>query len=135
MKLNKDKEYKVRLEVLLLLTAYILDLILWTFWFIYAVVKYSRERDWTNLGYYLRKVSKAIDEKGNVKWWPFCNKYVRMEWGAKFWRSDETLSSVIGKNERDNTLKPMWIKANKILNIIDYNHSINSIEEFCEHND
>ena len=48
---------------------------------------------------------------------------------AAFGDNQETISSVIGKNLEANTLSKTGIWLNKILNLIQPNHSIISIEE------
>ena len=130
MKLNKEKSYNVLLELLLLVIALLLLMTIGVIRFIYAIVKYLVTWDIKNLGYYLRKVNIWLDEAWNTIWWPFNNKYMKTKEWYKFGRSDETLSSALWKNERDQTLKRLWKWTTKQLSRLDYNHSIKSIEEF-----
>lgn len=46
-----------------------------------------------------------------------------------FGNNDETISSVIGKNKRDKTLTFLGIFADKVLDMLDENHSIDAIDE------
>lgn len=135
MKLDKSKWYNVLLEILLGLIAISLLLTIGVIRFIYAYVKYIITWDWKWLWHYQRKINIWLDEAWNTIGWPFNNRFMRQKWWYKFWRSDETLSSSLGKNERDWTLRPMWKVLVKLLNKLDYNHSIKSIESFnCEIN-
>jgi hypothetical protein len=47
----------------------------------------------------------------------------------QFGDEDETISSVLGKNQLKNNLTKLGQLLNSLLNLIDNNHSINSIEQ------
>ena len=55
------------------------------------------------------------------------NKTLKKENGYKFGAEDETISSALGKNQRDNTLTKTGKKLVWILDKIDKNHCIKSI--------
>jgi hypothetical protein len=57
------------------------------------------------------------------------NRYLITKDGYKFGNPDETISSVIGKNERLQTLTSSGRLLNSILNRIEKNHAKKSIEE------
>jgi hypothetical protein len=69
----------------------------------------------------------SIDKFANRELRTLWNKTLRKDNGYAFGKLDETISSALGKNKRDNTLT----KAGKILCLIldkiDKNHCINSI--------
>jgi hypothetical protein len=46
----------------------------------------------------------------------------------RFGHPDETISSVLGKNKRDNTLTKLGAILSNVLDFLDENHSIKSIE-------
>ena len=71
----------------------------------------------------------AIDQMGNVLGAPFFNDTFIKKGGYNFGNPDETISSVIGKNYRDNTLTWVGSIFRWLLDTIDTNHSLNSIEE------
>lgn len=71
----------------------------------------------------------AIDKWGNVFLAPLFNKIMITKEGYQFGNSDETISSVVGKNLRMGTLTKKGELLNSILNKIDPNHAIKSIEE------
>jgi len=130
MILDKQKWYNVLLEMLLTLIAISLLMACGVIRFFYWFFVYLLKRDWRNLWYYLRKINIWLDEAWNTIGWPFNNRFMKTEEWYKFWRSDETLSSALWKNERDWTLRWMWKVLVKLLNMLDYNHSIKSIEDF-----
>lgn len=71
----------------------------------------------------------AKDQYGNgVAKYLFNSLLIKKE-GYKFGNIDETISSVLGKNKRDNTLKFLGKILDYILDKLDKNHSIKSIDE------
>ncbi len=53
----------------------------------------------------------------------------RFSFRYKFGNEDETISSVLGKNERTQTLTGLGRTIVSFPNFIDPNHALNSIEE------
>lgn len=80
-------------------------------------------------GYFYR-FALAIDQMGNVAMQDLFNDIFILKNGYKFGDVDETISSVLGKNERLLTLTLLGRIIVNILNFIDPNHSLNSIEEY-----
>ena len=78
---------------------------------------------------YFYKFALAIDQMGNVAMQDLFNDIFIIKNGFRFGDEDETISSVLGKNERENTLSGFGKIIIKILNFIDPNHALNSIEE------
>lgn len=78
---------------------------------------------------YFYQFALAIDQMGNVAMQDLFNAIFIKKHGYKFGNEDETISSVLGKNERQNTLSKFGSIITNILNFIDPNHSLNSIEE------
>ena len=79
-------------------------------------------------GYFYR-FALAIDQMGNVAMQDLFNDIFILKNGYKFGNLDETISSVLGKNERTKTLTDLGRALVRILNFIDPNHALNSIEE------
>ena len=78
---------------------------------------------------YFFKVALAIDQLGNVAMQDLFNDIFILKVGYKFGNEDETISSVLGKNERMQTLTGLGKSIVNFLNFIDPNHALNSIEE------
>ena len=84
-----------------------------------------------NISQYLKEVAYGIDQLGNVVCADLLNlTLIKYKKGSyRFGNPDETISSVLGKNCKLGTLTSVGKILNSILNLIDKNHSINSIEE------
>ena len=83
-----------------------------------------------HLNEYLFKVCLAIDQAGNVVCSGLFNDILIKKNGYKFGNEDETISSVLGKNKKTNTLKKSGKILSDFLNKIDNNH----VEEAAEKN-
>nr|WP_153852095.1 hypothetical protein [Ornithobacterium rhinotracheale] len=93
--------------------------------FNYVVV--ARAKDKTRKGYF-KSTAINIDRFGNREFRATWNKYLRAENGYAFGDERETISSALGKNERDNTLTKCGRILCKILNTLDKNHCKKSIK-------
>ena len=71
----------------------------------------------------------SIDQLGNVVCKELFNDALITPSGIEFGNPDETISSVLGKNKLNNSLTWLGKSLDWILNKLDPNHSINSIEE------
>jgi len=92
----------------------------------YFVVLFSAKDDAKR---YFRSTAINIDKFGNREFRTLWNKMLRKENGYKFGNPEETISSALGKNERDGTLSGIGKVLTWLLNIIDKNHSVKSIVE------
>jgi len=79
---------------------------------------------------YFYQFALAIDQMGNVAMQDLFNDILITKNGYKFGDVDETISSVLGKNEKNGTLAGLGKLLVKILNFIDPNHALNSIEMY-----
>lgn len=79
---------------------------------------------------YFYQFALAIDQLGNVAMQDLFNDILISHNGYKFGDVDETISSVLGKNERNGTLSGLGKMIVKILHFIDPNHALNSIEMY-----
>ena len=70
----------------------------------------------------------AIDVFGNVFFKHLFNWALRHNVGYKFGSQGETISSVLGKNQRDNTLTKTGKGLALLLDTIDPNHCFKSIK-------
>ena len=71
----------------------------------------------------------SIDQLGNVVCKELFNDALILHKGTQFGNPDETISSVLGKNKKAGTLNFLGKALDWVLNILDPNHSIKSIEE------
>lgn len=95
--------------------------------FINFIVVYFTSRD--NAKGYFKSTAINIDKFGNREFRTLWNKTLRTEQGYKFGNPEETVSSALGKNERDGTLSKTGEILTWILNKIDPGHGIKSITE------
>lgn len=106
-----------------LIIAILLSIILFPIGFIIAIFYPKREK-------YLFNIALSIDQLGNVVCGQLFNLTLIHRYSVhKFGKEDETISSVIGKNKKANTLTVAGRLLDMLLDIIDRNHSIDAIEE------
>lgn len=106
---------------MILIVAIIISIILFPIGFVFAMFYPGRRK-------YLYKIALAIDQLGNVVCARLFNFFLIDITGHKFGNEDETISGVIGKNKRTNTLTGLGIVLDSILELIDKNHSVKAIE-------
>ncbi|MFK5282330.1 hypothetical protein ACI3PL_22500, partial [Lacticaseibacillus paracasei] len=78
---------------------------------------------------YFKSSAINLDKFGNREFRTFWNKTLRTEKGYLFGNINETISSPLGKNERDKTLSKTGKILVWILDKLDKNHSIKSIDK------
>ena len=105
------------IQILLFITAYILYLPLTVINFFFVENK---------KGYFLSSAVN-LDKFGNREFRTLLNKVLIIEKGYQFGNINETISSVLGKNQRDNTLTKAGKVLVWILDKIDKNHCYKSI--------
>ena len=112
------------MNLLLFLIAWILILPL-TVWNLIIV-----NRKYGNTKGYFRSTALSIDIWANFEFRTLWNTKLRINGGYEFGRTGETISSALGKNQRDNTLTNYGKILVAILDFFDENHCKNSIKEF-----
>lgn len=118
-------------SILLILVAILLSVILLPIAFIYSIlvmiITRSKSVVWST---YFCRIAKELDKLGNIAGEHLFNDtLIYKNKGYKFGRIGETISSALGKNVKLNTLTLSGKMLNKLLNLIQKNHSILSIEE------
>ena len=78
---------------------------------------------------YFRSTALSIDIWANFEFRTLWNTKLRINGGYEFGKENETISSALGKNERDNTLSKKGKLLVKILDFLDKNHCQKSIKE------
>lgn len=116
--------------LILLIVAVVLGVVLLPLGFIISGWKRLIKGD---LGKYFYWVAYTIDQSGNVVCMDLFNwALIKRTSLNKFGDPDETISSVLGKNQRDGTLTKLGLFIVKILDWIDPNHSLDAIGRFVE---
>ena len=87
-------------------------------------------RNYGNVKGYFRSTALSIDIWANREFRTLWNVKLRIENGYEFGREGETISSALGKNQRDGTLTKKGKTLVAILDFLDENHCQNSIKEF-----
>ena len=87
-------------------------------------------RKFGNTKGYFRSTALSIDIWANFEFRTLWNDKLRIENGYEFGREGETISSALGKNQRDGTLTKKGKTLVAILDFLDKNHCKNSIKEF-----
>ena len=79
---------------------------------------------------YFRNTALSIDIWANFEFRTLWNTKLRIDGGYEFGRTGETISSALGKNQRDKTLTIYGKILVAILDFLDENHCQESIKEF-----
>ena len=79
---------------------------------------------------YFRNTALSIDIWANFEFRTLWNTKLRIDGGYEFGKTGETISSALGKNQRDKTLTNCGKILVAILDFFDENHCENSIKEF-----
>lgn len=110
---------------LLLLIASVLKLVFAPLFYVYGAFRALKAKEFNE---WSEDLALAKDQYGNALGMYFFNDFVIKKDGYKFGFIDETISSVLGKNKRDNTLTCLGKILCFILNLLDKNHVEKSIE-------
>jgi len=124
-KIYEKEEMK---NFLLIIVAIVLCALLFPFGILYALFT-------QNISLYFRGIAESIDQLGNHVMGGLFNQWM-LRAGIpftdfqpyKFGNIDETVSSVLGKNQKRGTLTKSGRWLNRLLNKLDKNHSIDAIE-------
>lgn len=116
-------------NLLLALISIVLFILLEPISFVY-VVFIKEPFTWKRLFGYWRGFAVAVDRFGNYQYKSLWNRFLRTENGYKFGDFRETISSALGKNQKDETLSKTGEKLANILDWMDKEHCKKSINEF-----
>jgi 8-oxo-dGTP diphosphatase len=125
---KKSKKAKPWLGMLLFVISIILMVITGPIGLIYGLFYTLFTKSIRGVGEYCMQIADSIDQLGNVVMQHLLNDIWIKPTGYKFGNRDETISSVLGKNERDKTLSRFGQWIVDILNALDQNHTLNSID-------
>jgi len=122
---------RILISIILFFVALLIFSMVFPFGILYQFISIFKKRNKSiYFSDYFFKIAQCIDQLGNVIYRELFND-VLITTASKnaFGDNQETISSVIGKNLEDNTLSKTGIWLNKILNLIQPNHSVISIED------
>ena len=94
----------------------------------FYVILIKKKFTWKRLNGYFREEAVAIDRFGNSQYRSLFNAWFVAENGYQHGNINETISSVLGKNEYFGTLTKTGKVLVSILNYIDKNHCAKSID-------
>lgn len=94
---------------------------------IFYIIKYLLTGNKRELKVWFFRSAREIDVFANVVGADLFNAIFIIDGGYKFGNPKETISSVLGKNQRDKTLSLAGDLLRWILDLIDDNHCLNSI--------
>lgn len=117
------------INLLLALVSVFLFLLLEPISFVY-VLFFKEKPSLKRFSGYWRNFAVAVDKFGNHQYKSLFNCFLRTEQGYEFGDFRETISSALGKNQRDKTLSKSGKVLTGILDFIDKNHCEKSINNF-----
>ncbi len=129
---EKPKRKNPLIGLLLLLISIALLFTTGLFGFVFGLLHQLFTKGLRGIGEYALKIAISMDQLGNVMMQHLFNLIWIKKGGYKFGNRDETISSVLGKNKRLQMLTSFGKAIDHILDFIDPNHSLNSIDYFIE---
>ena len=127
-----DKKVHPFIGALLFVISIVLILITGPLGFIYGILHSLFKQGFKGTGEFFLKIAISVDQLGNVLMQHLLNLLWMKPGGYKFGNRDETISSALGRNKKLGTLTWQGRFIDKILDIIDPNHSLNSIDYYIE---
>jgi hypothetical protein len=111
---------------ILFLVSSILKIVLSPILYSYGVIVSIKRKE---LDSWHKQLALSKDQYGNALGKYIFNRFlITKDSNHKFGNIDETISSVIGKNKKENTLTRTGICLDRLLDFFDSNHSIKSID-------
>lgn len=127
--MKNDSSLGIGKSFLLFIIAFVLLVTTAPIGFLYALIRQTFFSKTKPLRIFLVEVALALDVAGNVMMQHLLNDILLVKNPNTYYfgNSKETISSVIGKNSLTQTLSFLGIALNAFLNLLDKNHSLNSI--------
>tara|TARA_R100001443_G_scaffold20619_2_gene32735 strand:+ start:6821 stop:7210 length:390 start_codon:yes stop_codon:yes gene_type:complete len=117
------------IELLVLIIATTLLYLLLPIIICFMILKYIFTGNKKMLAVWFYRTAREIDLFANVVGAEFWNAVFITNGGYKFGNPKETISSVLGKNQRDKTLTLLGDALRWVLDRIDEDHCLNSIND------
>lgn len=127
-----DKKVSAFIGLILFVISLILMALTGPLGFIYGIFHALFSRGFSGIGEFLLRIAISVDQLGNVIMQHLLNVLWVKKGGYQFGNRDETISSVLGKNKKNGNLTRLGIAIDKILDFIDPNHSLDSIDYYVQ---
>ena len=114
--------------LVLFIVAKLLIAMVYPFGFVYSLGLTFVKNGWKAVDTYLLNCAISDDQSGNTYMAKLFNDVLIKPGGHRFGNPDETISSVLGKNQLTKTLSIAGRVLNWILGKLEANHSVKSIE-------
>lgn len=128
----KDKKTRPLIGILLFLISIILMILTGPIGLLYGLFQQLFTKGLGGIGEFSLKIAISIDQLGNVIMQHLFNLLWIKKGGYEFGNRDETISSALGKNKQLGTLSGFGKAIDAILDAIDPNHSLNSIDYYIQ---
>ncbi len=129
---KRDKRVNPLIGILLFLISIVLFVFTGPLGLIFGLLQQLFTKGLRGIGEYALQMAISIDQLGNVLMQHLFNWLWITKNGYKFGNRDETISSALGKNKQLGTLTGFGRLIDGLLDIIDPNHSLNSIDYYIE---
>ncbi len=129
---KNDRQVNPFIGILLFLISIILIVITGPLGLIYGFFSQLFTKGIKGIGEFGLQLAISIDQLGNVLMQHLFNTLWITKQGYKFGNRDETISSALGKNKQLGTLTLFGRAIDQLLDFIDPNHSLNSIDYHIE---
>lgn len=135
---RKTKDLRVEeknplIGILLFITSVALTIVSVPLGLIYGLIYTLLSTRLKGVGDYCLEIAIVVDQQGNViMQYIFNHLWISGKDKYKFGDRNETISSVLGKNQVNGTLTTFGKFIVRVLDKIDPNHSLNSINYFTE---
>jgi len=129
---NKKEKSNPLIGIVLFIVSIFLLVVTGPLGFVFALFQQFFKKGFMGIGEYALKMAISIDQLGNVLMQHLFNALWITADGYEFGNSDETISSALGKNKRLGTLTGFGRLIDDILERIDPNHTLNSIDYYIQ---
>lgn len=130
--LDSPKNRSGALGFLLFIISILLLLVTGPFGFLYGLIYSLFKSGLRGMSAYFFQLAVSVDQLGNVMMQHLLNTLWIKKGGYPFGNRDETISSALGRNKQDKTLTGFGKCIDAILDRLDPNHSLNSIDYHIE---
>lgn len=128
----KERKTNPIIGIFLFITSIILMLVTGPLGFVFGIFHQLFTKGFKGVGEFALKMAVSVDQLGNVIMQHLFNLLWIKKGGYLFGNRDETISSALGKNKQLDTLTSFGKLIDKLLDTIDPNHTLNSIDYFVQ---
>ena len=132
---KKDKKTNPFIGVVLFFVSIILFIITAPFGLLYGFFYSLFKNGIRSVGEYALKMAISIDQLGNVAMQHLLNLLWLKKGAYRFGNRDETISSALGRNKKLGLLNNFGLRIDRLLDTLDPDHSLNSIDYYIEPTD